>query len=160
MGSPATIWKPRDPEHVRHFAAYLKPFQRASGSRLFDDPTVTTETVQAWILTLGDVPADVLEEARARVLAEGITWMPRPGDVKRHCVAIVGERIRAIAIEAKALTEQCERCHGSGWTEVEIEGYARVTRCGCHAAVMQIMAGAPKALPMPTERDAAEGGAA
>lgn len=147
------IWNARDKAHVQHFAAYVKPFQRAAGSRLFDDPTVALETVQAWILTLRDVPADVLEEARERVLAEGITWMPRPGDVKRHCVAIVAERIQAKAVEAKALSEGCKLCHGSTWRTVEIDGVDHVSRCGCHEAAMQVMGTAPKALPAPRERD-------
>jgi hypothetical protein len=147
------LWSARTKAHVQHFAAYLKPFQRAAGSRLFDDTDVALETVQAWILTLRDVPADVLEEARSRVLAEGITWMPKPGDVKRHCVAIVNERRRDFLQRAAAAMAACERCHGSTWTEVELEGHAHVTRCGCHDEAMAIEAKAPKALAAPKAPD-------
>lgn len=156
MADVATIWNPRDREHVAHFAAFLKPFvwsAGTAGTRMFDDATVAAETIQAWILGLADVPADVLEEARARLLAEGITWMPQPGHLKRHAVAIVHERRREIGLQAKALTEACENCHGSTWRRVEIDGIERVTRCGCHEQAIALMAGAPKALPMPRERD-------
>lgn len=148
------LWNARNKAHVQHFASYLKPFMRAAGSpRLFDDAEVALETVQAWILTMRDVPADVLEEARERTLAEGITWMPRPGDVKRHCVAIVGERRRAYLQRAAALIAECEHCHGSTYTTVTIDGVDHAARCGCHTAALEIEAQAPKALPPPRLRE-------
>jgi hypothetical protein len=147
------IWNARDPEHVRHFAAFLKPMQRASGTRRLDDELVALETVQAWILTLAEVPADVLEEARRRVLAEGITWMPRPGDLKRHCAAIVEERRRAYYAGAASRIAECPRCFGSTWTEVEIDGVAHSVRCGCFVSVIALEANAPKAIALPAAPD-------
>lgn len=150
----AAIWNPRNLEHLAHFSTLLKPFQRASGTRLFDDQVVATEVVQAWVMSLSDVPADVLEEACARLFREGVTWMPRPGDVRRHCVAIVKERRRALAARAKAITDECEDCHGSLFVEItDAEGVIRMARCGCHRRGLELLSQAPAALPEPRERD-------
>lgn len=149
----ASIWQHRNVDHIRHFAAFLKPFLRAAGTRLFDDATVAAETVQAWILTLHDVPADVLEEARARLMAEGVTWMPRPGDMKRHCVAIVNERRRVLELQAADIRATCEHCHGSGMLTVEIQGLDHARKCSCLAEALALLEQRPAALPLPPERE-------
>lgn len=160
MANPA-IWHHRNIEHVGHFAALIKPLARAAGTagtRIYDDPQVSAETVQAWILALRDVPADVLEEARNRLLTEGITWMPRPGDLKRHCVAIVAEQRRAIAAEVQALLARCE-CggHEPGWELVtDAQGVERLRRCRCWRLGQERLAQAPPALALPPARDLAE----
>ena len=148
----ASVWNQRDLAHVAHFSQLLKPIVRAAGTagtRIFDDPQVSAETVQAWILTLHDVPADVLEEGRARLLAEGITWMPQPGHLKRHCVAIVNERRRVFEIAAADVRAKCERCHGSGLITVELDGLDHARKCGCLAEALALLEQRPAALPMP-----------
>ena len=36
-------------------------------------------------LSLADVPRPILEEAIDWLVTRGITWMPKPGDVKAEC---------------------------------------------------------------------------
>lgn len=148
----STVWNHRNLAHVAHFSTLLKPIVRAAGTagtRIFDDPQVSAEVVQAWILSLCDVPPDVLEEGRARLMAEGITWMPQPGHLKRHCAAIVHERRRVFELAAADVRAKCERCYGSGFVEMELDGVDYSKRCGCLAEALALLEQRPAALPMP-----------
>jgi hypothetical protein len=117
-------------------------------------------TTRACLRALRDVPVDVIYESADRIVRTPgrKPFLPATTEWLGVCAEIVAERRRVLGLQSAALQAECERCYGSGWTEVEIDGYARVQRCGCHAAAMEIMAGAPKALPMP--RDEHEDGAA
>jgi hypothetical protein len=152
VASSASVWNHRDLEHVRHFSTLLKPIVRAAGTagtRIFDDAKLSAEVVQAWILSLHDVPADVLEEGRDRLMAEGITWMPQPGHLKRHCVAVVNERRKVFELQAADVRAKCERCHGSGIVTVELNGLDHARKCGCLADALALLEQRPAALPMP-----------
>lgn len=148
----ASVWNHRDLAHVAHFSTLLKPIVRAAGTagtRIFDDPKVSAEVVQAWILSLHDVPPDVLEEGRNRLMAEGITWMPQPGHLKRHCVAIVNERRKVFELQAAEVRAKCEHCKGGGFVTVELNGLDHARKCGCLAEAMALLEQRPAALPMP-----------
>lgn len=157
MGKPS-VWNARNGEHQAYFAALLKPAVRASATTLFDDDTVGREVVQAWIMQLHDVPRDILEEGFARVFGLGITWMPKPGEVRAACAAVVDDRRRAVAAQARALMEQCDICspHNRGWVEVGGPGgHTHVQRCDCYKAAMALGDSQPARLALPPAREEA-----
>lgn len=150
----ASIWNPRDVAHQQVFSALLKPAVRASMTTLFDDDVVARETVQTWIMQLHDVPEDVLLEGFARVFGQGITWMPRPGDVRRACAAIIDERRAAAAVTAQQLIADCEDCHGSKFREVvDDAGVTRMARCECHRRAVALVDQHPKPIALPPAAD-------
>jgi hypothetical protein len=152
----ASIWNPRNVEHLQVFSALLKPAVRASATTLFDDQTVARETVQAWIMQLHDVPEDVLFEGFARVFGQGITWMPRPGDVRKACAALIEERRRAAAVDAQQLIASCEDCGGSKFRPVvDAQGVTRMTRCECHRRAMALVNQHPDPIALPPADDQA-----
>lgn len=151
-----TLWSARNPQHQAYFASLLKPAVRASGTPLFDDATVGREVVQAWIMQLRDVPSDVLEAGFARVFGQGITWMPKPGEVRAACAAVIDERRRVVAAEARKLMDACEVCTPDhrGWREITgPDGIGRMHRCECHKAAMLLSDAQPARLALPPERE-------
>jgi hypothetical protein len=159
----SSIWSARDAQHQAYFAALLKPAVRASATTLFDDETVGREVVQAWIMQLHDVPRDVLEAGFARVFGQGITWMPKPGEVRAACAAVIDDRRRAVAAQARQLMEACEVCtvDHRGWREVTApDGIARMQRCECHKAAMLLTEAQPARLALPPAREDVTSGSA
>lgn len=129
------------------FAKFLAPLVVASRDRQFTKAEATT-----YMLTLADVPRDILALGVTQLVEQGVTWMPKPGDIKSACADIVDERRAAAARQAKALLEDCPDCHGSGWADVE--GPNAVKPCTCKARARQLMADliAPIARPQIAER--------
>jgi len=162
MKAPS-IWSPRNAQHVAYFSALLKPAVRASATTLFDDAQVGLEVVQAWVMQLHDVPQDVLEEGFAAVFSAGITWMPKPGEVRKACAEVITARRRVLADRARALQEECEECAPDmrGWREVVgDDGVVRMARCMCHKAALALTETAPAALALPPAREDVSAGAA
>lgn len=138
----------RTKEADRHaFGVLLAPLIVASRTKDFADPAKAKTQLHVWMLSLGDVPPAILTEAVERLIAEGITWMPRPGDVKVVCCNIVDERRAAAARQAKALQEDCPDCHGTGWADVE--GPSAVVRCNCLKRALELIRAAGEAIPRP-----------
>lgn len=157
MAEPKPIWDARTREARAFFAAQvLGPLVLATRPHDLRTPEAIADAATAWILCLKDVPADVLRRGVESLLSAGPRWMPRPGELREACAADLAAQRREVAERAKALTAACERCFGSGWTEVELDGIAHSKRCGCHAAAMEVMAGAPAALALPPARDERE----
>lgn len=156
MSKPPSVWSARNREHQAYFARLLKPAVRASATTLFDDDQVGQEVVQAWIMQLHDVPQDLLEEGFAVVFGQGITWMPKPGEVRKACADIIAARRRQLAERARALMEACEVCTPDqrGFREVvDAAGVTRLARCVCHTAALALQAEGPAALALPPGRD-------
>lgn len=154
MANAPSIWNARMVEHQELFARLLKPAVRASASTLFDDDGVGLEVLQAWIMQLHDVPEDVLFEGFATVFSAGITWMPKPGEVRKACATVINDRRKAAAREAQALVAACEDCGGTTFRFVVDEaGRERVARCDCHRLALQIVDRHPQPLALPPARD-------
>lgn len=148
-------WTPRDLRHRQHFAAHvLAPLIAAT--RPLDLRTAETvdAAARAWILSLAEIPAAVLEAGVERLLAAGPTWMPKPGDLRRACAELVDERRRTVAPAAQALIANCIQCQGSTWEDYRGEdGVARVRRCGCHARSLALLADLPTPIALPPAPD-------
>jgi len=155
----ADVWNYRNAEHVRTMLALLAPLVAAARPREFADKDVARDQAKAFLMALKDVPADVLEEAIANTMVEGVKWMPKPGDLREACAAVVDGRRRVAARKAKALAEDCAQCGGSQWETVVIDGVERVQRCRCFALGLELMAGVEARLSLPPARSS-EGEAA
>ena len=153
------VWDRRSEQDRADFAALLAPLIVASRTKDFEGEKAKPQ-LHVWMLSLHDVPKDILRSAVERLLARGVTWMPKPGDVRAECSAVVSERLAALVPEAERIQAACERCHGSGWAELfDVSGVSRgVTRCDCHGRVLALFAGQPKPIalpPAPTDEGAA-----
>lgn len=131
------------------FARYLAPLVTAARDRKFSKAEASI-----YLLTLQDVPRDILALGVSKLLEQGITWMPKPGDIKHVCCDIVDERRAEAHRHAQALlhcdacqADHCPDCHGSHWQDAE--GPNAVIECPCKARVLELMRVAGQALPRP-----------
>lgn len=145
------LWSPQQPEHRSVFGAVLAPLIVASGTRAFADPDRSRVVMQAWILSLQDVPREVLEAGVARLLTRGVTWMPRPGDLRQACAEVQQERRADAAARAR---RECQVCIDSpGWVEVETDEGPAMRRCACRREVLAAIAAVGNPVAMLTAGD-------
>lgn len=149
------LWDARKPEHLSHFRRdVLAPLIVATRPPELRTPEAVNDAARAWILSLKDVPADVLAAGVDALLLEGPTWMPRPGDLRRACAAAITARRKAINARADLITAECEQCHGSTWEPYKgDDGFERVKRCGCHVRALALYEGVPEPLALPPAKD-------
>ena len=145
------IWNARNPEHLRVFRReVLAPLITATRPTELRTPDAVNDAARAWILSLKDVPADVLVEGVEALLLEASPWMPKPGDLRRVCAGAIKARRKAISARADAITDECEQCSGSTWEPyVDAEGVSRVKRCHCHVRALALYEGLPEPLALP-----------
>lgn len=144
------IWDYRNGAHRDQFLDLLSPLIVASRTRDFATENLAKNQAVAWILSLKDVPMDVLEAGRDRLLARGVNFMPRPGELREACCDVVDER-RAFAVtEADRIQAACLVCINSkGWQTVTVNGEEKQARCECwtRARAMLEASDAPLARP-------------
>lgn len=141
MANP-TYWDRHVDDDRVQFARYLHPLVVASRTKHF-----TKAEASVYMLSLQDVPRDVLALGVTRLIERGITWMPKPGDIKAACCDVVDERRHAAARLARALQDDCPECRGTGWAD--IEGPNAVERCTCTKRALELVDAAGRALPRP-----------
>jgi len=123
----APFWDPRsDADHLE-MASLLAPLIVASRDRNFIDKGAAKAQTYAWRLSMADVPRPILEEAIANMVRRGVTWMPRPGDVKAECAKVMAaKRQAAIALHL----DSCE--HPRQFEEfTDRNGVVRNRKCSC-----------------------------
>jgi hypothetical protein len=146
-------WNRHDDADRVQFAKLLQPLVTASRVKDFSKAEASV-----YMLTMEDVPREVLIDAVTRLLHAGVTWMPKPGDLKRACCEVVDARRQTAARHAKALQDGCPDCLGSGWANAE--GPNAVIRCLCTKRALELIQAAgealtPPALPPSTDPEAA-----
>jgi hypothetical protein len=135
-------WDRHNDKDRLEFARFLHPLVIASRVKNF-----TAAEASVYMLTMQDVPRDLLALGVTRLIEQGITWMPKPGDVKMACCDVADERRRAASRQAKALQEDCPDCRGTGW--MDAEGPNAVDRCNCIKRSLELVAAAGEALERP-----------
>jgi hypothetical protein len=146
---PSTVvWDRREESHRRAFASLLAPLVVASRSKDFEGERAKTQ-LHAWMLSLQDVTREVLAEAIDRLVTRGVTWMPKPGDVRKECADVITERRKALAPRAQAITAECDYCQGSGFEPITVDGVDHVRPCGCRARVRALYEGLPEPIALP-----------
>jgi hypothetical protein len=145
------LWNARNLEHLSFFRReVLAPLIVATRPMDLRTPDAVDDAARAWILSLKDVPRQVLVSGVEALLIEGPTWMPKPGDLRRVCAASIAARRKAISARATAMTAECEDCQGSTWAPfTDTDGVPRVSRCGCHRRALTLYEGLPEPLALP-----------
>lgn len=120
----------------------LLPLVAASRSRDFTDTGSAKVQVLAFLQALEDVPRALVAEAVAARVQAGVTWMPKPGELKADCARL---RSEARATAAKRILIDCP--HTGHWAE---DADGRVDRCACWQRAQAAMAaiGAPVQAPL------------
>ena len=143
----------RDSEQDRMtFARALAPLVAASRTKTF-----TRAEATAYMLSLQDVPPTILNDAVAALLSRGVDWMPKPGDLKKECAAVMTHR-RKEAYNA-TLPAECSTCgrektyKGARWKEVSINGVDRLVRCDCQTVALQAADRVGQAIALPPSRE-------
>ena len=135
-------WNRHNQADREAMAALLMPLVAASRSADFADVSSARIQVLAFLQALEDVPRQLVEIAIADRVAAGVTWMPKPGELKGDCAKL---RARARREAARSHLEGCD--HASHYVDV---GGGTVERCPCwklaHAAMDAI--GAPVQAPL------------
>lgn len=133
----------RDSEQDRMtFARALAPLVAASRTKTF-----TRGEATAYMLSLQDVPPGILEGAIVALLASGVTWMPKPGELKAECAKVMAAKRK---VAAALHLESCD--HDSHF--IEING--RNQRCPCWERAQQAMLDVGQAIALPASREDAE----
>lgn len=145
-----TYWT-RSSEDRAAMAALLRPLVAATRPREFVGTEAAAAQVLAFVQCLRDCPRAVVAEAVTGLVERGLTWMPKPGELKAACAHLVAEKRRAAWLAT--LASDCPDCHGSRWREVSVNSVPRMTRCACWTAAMQAVdrVGQPLALPQSRE---------
>jgi len=145
-------WDRQDRAHRAEFSRFMAPLVAASRTKNF-----TEAEALAYLLSLADVPRDVLGEAVTRMLESGVTWMPRAGDIRSACCDVIDQRRQVAARQAKALAEDCQECEGTQWKRLEgVDGFERVTRCRCFTRGLELVTQAGAALKRPALPESTE----
>jgi hypothetical protein len=149
MSDTAKFWDVRSDEDHVAMATLLAPLIVASQNRNFIGKESARAQTYAWRLSLADVPRPILEEAIDRLVNRGITWMPKPGDVKEECAKVMAEKRKAAAA---LFLDGCE--HSSHF--IEIDG--KNERCDCwkRALAAAEAVGQQIALPLMSREDQQE----
>ena len=140
----ANFWDRHSEADRVQFAMFLQPLVIASREKSF-----TKAEASVYLLTLQDVPRDILALGVTKLLQDGVTWMPKPGDIKSACRAVIEAKRLEAGRQAAALLEDCPDCHGSGWREAD----GGVVRCTCHKRARALMDGMPEPLALPPSND-------
>jgi hypothetical protein len=130
------------------FAKFLEPLVIAAWpSKVQRDKNFGRSEALTYMLSLQDVPRDVLALAVTKVIQAGVTWMPRPGDIKHACFEISNQRRAAAVKEATTLRAKCPHCNGTGLREVD--GQNAVTPCTCTAEARKLIEAAGQVVKRP-----------
>lgn len=120
----------------------LLPLVAASRSRDFADTGTAKVQVLAFLQALEDVPRELVAQAVAARVRAGVTWMPKPGELKADCAKL---RTEARAAAFKKAVAGC--AHAGYWAE---NAQGQVDRCACWTRGQAAMAaiGAPVQAPL------------
>ncbi len=148
MADPVIHWDRTNGEHRVRFGRLLAPLIAASRTKDYESTEKATVQLHTWMFSMRDVPAPIIEEAIAHLITTGVTFMPKPGELKAACAKVMAAKRRAVAA---VHLESCD--HDSHFIEVD----GRNDRCPCWKRAQQAMAavGQPIALP-PSREDASE----
>ncbi len=117
MAEPQIYWRRDNEEDRKRFALLMAPLIGASRTKSF-----TRHEGTAYILSMQDVPPAILEAAVEQLVRAGVTWMPKPGDLKAECAKVMAAKRKAAA----AL--HLESCDNDSYF-IDIVG--RMQRCPC-----------------------------
>ena len=155
MADKPVFWNRHNDEDRVAFARFLNPLVIAAyPSKVQRDKNFGRAEASVYMLTLQDVPRDILALGVSKLLEDGVTWMPKPGDIKHACADIVDEMRTVAARVAKSLQEDCADCHGSGWANAE--GPNAVVKCRCVTCGLELLAQAGNPIARPTLPPASE----
>lgn len=102
---------------------------------------------RVYVKGLARIPAEVVSESVERLLRQPRRYPLTLPEWIGVCADIVDERRRLAARQAKALTEDCADCHGTGWADVE--GPNAVERCTCVKRALEVTRAAGEAIARP-----------
>lgn len=154
----AKYWNRHNNNDRRAFAELLKPLVIASRLKTSAKLEFTASETSTYMLTLDDVPHQILIDAISKLLRDGITWMPRPGDIKAACADVVDAARRLAQERAKEFQQNCTVCAKDGWERLSVKGQWTVRRCECWRRGIALLdaAGTPIARPQLPAHDAGD----
>lgn len=139
------FWDRHNRADIDRMKGLLAPLVAASRSRDFADPASARAQVLAFLQGLEDVPPALVEAAVGTIIRRGVTWMPKPGEVKAVCAELRQQaRTEAFALALAG----CDHPH-QFVERVDEAGVTRVARCDCwtRATQAQSQVGDPIARP-------------
>jgi hypothetical protein len=142
-----TYWDRMNPEHRERFGIMLAPLIAASRTKDYETKEKATVQLHTWMISMREVPPEIIEEAIATIVNRGVIWMPKPGDLKAECAKVMAKKRKAAA--AMHL-ENCD--HSSHF--IEING--RMERCPCWKRAQHAMASVGQAIALPPAREDTE----
>lgn len=146
-------WDRMNEEHRAAFARLLAPLIAASRTKDYELKEKATVQLHTWMVSMREVPPMIIEEAIANLVNAGVTWMPKPGDLKAACAKVMADKRKAAAA---IHLESCD--HSSHFIE---NTYGRLERCPCWTRAQHAMASVGQAIALPpmTREDQMEIGA-
>lgn len=145
--SDGAFWNPHDETDRDAMRDLLVPLIIASRCRDFIDKTMARAQTYTWCVTMRDVPREILALAIERIVGGGVTWMPKPGEVKKICHDIIAAK------QAEARRGALAKCKHSGhWITTNVDGVERMKRCACweRGEQLALKVAPPIALPAAT----------
>ena len=108
---------------------------------------LTDEAIRVYWHAIKDVPLEIRHVGMQRCTLT-LKFFPTVAELRTACCDVVDERRKAAAVQAKALTEKCPDCHGSGLRDIPGQRNA-VEKCTCVTRALALVqaAGDPLARP-------------
>lgn len=144
MTTPQPFWDVRSDADHQLMAHLLAPLIVASRDRNFIDQKAAKAQTYAWRLTLADVPKPIVGQAIDNLVARGVTWMPKPGDVKAECARVVEQKRKILRDHFLA---GCT--HSSQW----IDGDHGMERCPCWQGLQTALEQVERPIELPPSRE-------
>lgn len=144
MADPTVIWDRMNSDHRARFAMLLAPLIAASRTKDYETTEKATVQLHTWMISMREVPESILSESIANLVNAGVTWMPKPGDLKAECAKVMAAKRKAAAA---VHLEDCD--HSSHF--IEIDG--KNERCPCWKRAQQAMACVGQAIALPPSRE-------
>ena len=157
MADQIIHWDRLNEAHRAAFARMLAPLIAASRSKDYETKEKATVQLHTWMLSMRDVSPVIIEEAIANLITAGVTWMPKPGELKAECAKVM-TRKRLEAYE-DSLPALCPTCHrekdykGARWKEVSINGVDRLVQCDCRTVALEAADRVGQAIALPPSRE-------
>lgn len=139
------IWDRMNADHRERFGVLLAPLIAASRTKDYETKEKATVQLHTWMISMSDVPEVILTEAIANLVNAGVTFMPKPGEVKAACAAVVAKKRKAVR---EHFLSACT--HDSHW----IDGpNGSVSRCPCWVGLQKALEQVEKPIALPPSRE-------
>lgn len=143
------MWDRQNPEHIAFFLTnVLAPLIAVWRPKHLASERDALEAAGVWLVSLRDIPRDVLVEAVELALVAAPQFMPRPREVRQAAAGVIADRRARLNDQASRILAACTECDQTGFRTIYTDAYpfGACTPCDCRKRANQLHAARPAPL--------------